>query len=127
MVDADPEEPPDIADELAAAAEEILADDAGDDDDDAVTLDDDRDVGDLYGVRTPHASDTELAAPEDRDAFAGADGGETWIEALAERAAEGGPAAEEEVAIVDESDGHHPTETRDRPVADKGSGGPGGR
>jgi hypothetical protein len=32
--------------------------------------------------------------------------------------------------IVDDSDedhpGHHKTDTRDRPVADKGSGGPGG-
>jgi len=44
-----------------------------------------------------------------------------------------GPEPEEEVVIVDDSDiehpdhrGHHPTESHDRPVADKGSGGPGG-
>jgi hypothetical protein len=44
-----------------------------------------------------------------------------------------GPAPEEEVVIIDDSEiehpdhrGHHPTEWRDRPIADKGSGGPGG-
>lgn len=91
-------------------------------------------TGELYGVRTPHAGDPNLAAPEDRDSFGGAWRGETWLEALEGRAAELGPAPEEEVVIVDDSDrehpdhrGHSPTERRDRPVADKGSGGPGGR
>lgn len=90
-----------------------------------------RDTGDLYGVRTPHAGDTGLAAAEDPGSFEGAARGEHWFEALEEHAAELGPAPEEEVVIVDDSDehldhrGHHPTE-RDRPVADKGSGGPGG-
>jgi hypothetical protein len=90
-------------------------------------------TGELYGVRTPHAGDTNLAAPEDRDSFEGASRGETWLEALEEHATEMGPAPEEEVVIVDDSDvehpdhrGHSPTERRDRPVADKGSGGPGG-
>jgi hypothetical protein len=91
------------------------------------------DTGELYGVRTPHAGDTNLAAPEDQDSFEGSWRGETWLEALEEHAAVMGPAPEEEVVIVDDSDvahpdhrGHHPTEWRDRPVADKGSGGPGG-
>jgi hypothetical protein len=91
------------------------------------------DTGELYGVRTPHAGDPNLAAPEDRDSFEGSWRGETWLEALEEHATVMGPALEEEVVVVDDSDiehpdhrGHHPTE-RDRPVADKGSGGPGGR
>ncbi len=92
-----------------------------------------RDTGELYGVRIPHAADTNLAAPEDPGSFEGAASGEHWFEALEEHAAEMGPAPEEEVVIIDDSDvehpdhrGHNPTE-RDRPVADKGSGGPGGR
>lgn len=91
------------------------------------------DTGELYGVRTPHAGDTDLSAPEDQGSFEGSERGETWLEALEEHAAEMGPAPEEEVVIVDDSDlehpdhrGHHPTDWRDRPVADKGSGGPGG-
>jgi hypothetical protein len=91
------------------------------------------DTGELYGVRTPHAGDTDLSAPEDQDSFEGADRGETWLESLEEHAALMGPAPEEEVVIVDDSDlehpdhrGHHPTDWRDRPVADKGSGGSGG-
>lgn len=91
------------------------------------------DTGELYGVRIPHAGDTTLAAREDQDSFEGSWRGETWLEALEEHATALGPAPEEEVVIVDDSDGHpdhrghHPTEWRDRPVADKGSGGPGGR
>ncbi len=91
------------------------------------------DTGELYGVRTPHAGDTNLAAAEDRDAFEGSWRGENWLESLEEHAAVMGPAPEEEVVIVDDSDvdhpdhrGHHSTDWRDRPVADKGSGGPGG-
>jgi hypothetical protein len=90
-------------------------------------------TGELYGVRTPHAGDTNLAAPEDRDSFEGSWRGETWLESLEEHATLMGPAPEEEVVIIDDSDiehpdhrGHHPTERGDRPVADKGSGGPGG-
>lgn len=90
-------------------------------------------TGELYGVRTPHAGDTSLAAPEEQDSFEGSWRGETWLEALEEHATVMGPAPEEEVVIVDDSDvehpdhrGRHATEWRDRPVADKGSGGPGG-
>jgi hypothetical protein len=82
---------------------------------------------------SPHAADTNLAAREDQDLFEGSWRGETWLEALEEHAMEMGPAPEEEVVIIDDSDiehpdhrGHHPTEWRDRPIADKGSGGPGG-
>jgi hypothetical protein len=88
-----------------------------------------KDTGELYGVRTPHAGDPDLTAPEHLDAFEGAERGENWMEALSEHAAESGPRPEEEVVIVDDSDserGHSPTESGDRPVADKGSGGPGG-
>lgn len=92
-----------------------------------------QETGELYGVRTPHAGDPNLAAPEDQDSFEGSWRGETWLEALEEHAIGMGPAPEEEVVVVDDSDrehpdhrGHHATERRDRPVADKGSGGPGG-
>jgi hypothetical protein len=82
------------------------------------------DTGELYGVRTPHAGDTDITAPEDRDSFEGSWRGETWLEALEEHATAMGPTPEEEVVIVDDSDvdhrGHNPTEHRDRPVADKG-------
>jgi hypothetical protein len=123
--------------ELAAAAAEVFAEQGGEEGEEkAVSVtepaethaelfaQDAHETGELYGVRTPHASDTDV--PEDRDAF---DEGQNWLEALGERAAEGGPVEEEAVVVVDDSDldhrGHHPTE-RDRPVADKGSGGPGG-
>jgi hypothetical protein len=55
--------------------------------------------------------------------------GETWLEALETHAAEGGPAPERDVVIVDDSDPHAgppPTDFRDRPKADRGSGGRGG-
>ena len=90
-------------------------------------------TGELYGVRTPHAGDPDLAAREDQDAFEGSWRGETWLESLEEHAIVMGPAVEEEVVVIDDSDrehpdhrGHQPTERRDRPVADKGSGGSGG-
>lgn len=88
-----------------------------------------KDTGELYGVRMPHADDPALAAAEDRDAYEGADRGENWLEALSEHATESGPRPEEEVVIIDDSDrerGHSPSESGDRPVADKGAGGPGG-
>jgi hypothetical protein len=115
------------AEELdAAAAENVLGDSEPDDDEDK----DEKDTGKLYGVRTPHAADTDLSASEDRDGFAGSESGENWLEALEEHAAELGPAPEEEVVIVDDSGVEHrvhPSEHRDRPVADKGAGGPAGR
>lgn len=106
-----------------------------DDEDDADERDDtlDEDTGELYGVRTPHAADRDLSAPEDQDGFTESALGETWLESLEHHAAEMGACPGEPIAVVDDSDvdhpdhrGHHSTE-RDRPVADKGSGGPGGR
>jgi hypothetical protein len=128
IYDTDPEDP----------AQQLIPDDGSGDADDGDSDEADpaaageervKDTGELYGVRTPHAADRDLSAPEDRDAFKGADRGENWTEALAEHATEGGPSPEEEVVIVDDSDperGHSPSESGDRPVADKGSGGPGG-
>ncbi len=83
-------------------------------------------TGELYGIRMPHAGDTHIAAPEDQDSYEGSSRGENWLESLEEHATEGGPIPEEEVVIVEESEGHHPSQRRDRPVADKGSGGSGG-
>jgi len=155
VVDLDPEDPSQQLDDLGeihveplsfeaqpkaealedfdlASAENVEGDSAIEEE---ITLDADSELGgetgELYGVRTPHAGDTNLAAAEDRDAFVGAWRGETWLEALGEHATEMGPGLEEEVVIIDDSHtghrGHHSTETGNRPVADKGSGGPGGR
>ena len=81
-----------------------------------------RDTGDLYGVHLPRAQDREH---EDADEL-----GESFTEELRETASEGGPAPEHEIDVLDDSDvnhpTHHPTESGDRPVADKGAGGPGG-
>ena len=50
--------------------------------------------------------------------------GQSWTESLEERAAEGGPEPEARVDVVDEDAIDHPsTDTRDRPIADRGSGG----
>jgi len=122
------------AEDFDVASAENVEGESEREDETEVAVESAQDTGELYGVRTPHAADANLAAPEDRDSFEGSSLGENWLEALEERAAEMGPAPEEEVAIVDDSDlehrdhrGHHSTEWRDRPVADKGSGGPGGR
>jgi len=83
-----------------------------------------RDGGDLYGVHVPRAVDRKL--PDDDEAF---DGGENWLEALEASAAENGAEPEQELEIIDDSDdhdGHHPTDMRDIPVADRGSAGPRG-
>jgi hypothetical protein len=88
-----------------------------------------KDVGDLYGVHMPRASDPELAS-DDLESFQDATFGESFTEELLAKATEGGPTPEHEVDVVDDSDANHPThhatESGDRPVADKGSGGPGG-
>jgi len=81
-----------------------------------------RDTGDLYGAHTPPAQDREH--PDDDRAF---DTGENWLEALAASAAENGPEPERGLEdVVDDEDvlqPPHPSDTRDRPVADLGSGG----
>ena len=79
------------------------------------------DTGDLYGVHVSPAGDRDFGSPEEL--------GENWIEALGQHAAEGGPIPEHEVTVIDDSDPHEthgPTDFRDRPKADRGSGGPGG-
>jgi hypothetical protein len=81
-----------------------------------------RDSGDLYGVHTPPAVDR--AIPDDDRAQAD---GENWLEALASRAGETGPEPERMIDIVDDADlDSPPTDHRDRPIADRGSGGPRG-
>ncbi|HEX3759651.1 MAG TPA: hypothetical protein VHW23_13150 [Kofleriaceae bacterium] len=82
----------------------------------------DRDAGDLYGAHTPAAQDREHPC-EDR-AF---NTGENWLEALEASAIENGPEPERSLDdIVDDEDvlrpPHH-SDTRDRPIADLGSGG----
>lgn len=87
------------------------------------------DTGELYGVHVSPAGDRELAASEDRESFADSDLGENWLESLETHAAEGGPAPERDVVIIDDSDPHGgppSTDFRDRPKADRGSGGAGG-
>jgi hypothetical protein len=81
-----------------------------------------RDAGDLYGAHTPAAQDRDH--PDEDRAF---DNGENWLEALEASAAENGPEPERGLDdIVDDEDvlqPPHASDTRDRPVADHGSGG----
>ncbi|HEX3474807.1 MAG TPA: hypothetical protein VHT91_07180 [Kofleriaceae bacterium] len=81
-----------------------------------------RDAGDLYGAHTPAAQDREH--PDNDRAF---DQGENWLEALEASAAENGPEPERGLdEIVDDEDvlqPPHASDTRDRPIADHGSGG----
>jgi hypothetical protein len=87
------------------------------------------DTGELYGMHTPHAEDHHLEMTPDQESYIDSEMGENWLETLGKSAAEGGAAVEEELEVVDNSDeqgGHHSTESGDRPVADKGSGGQGG-
>jgi hypothetical protein len=81
-----------------------------------------RDTGDLYGAHTPPAQDREH--PDEDRAY---DNGEHWLEALEASAAENGPEPERGLEdVVDDEDvlqPPHPSDTRDRPVADHGSGG----
>jgi hypothetical protein len=87
------------------------------------------DTGDLYGIHTPRAADRDLDKTESQETFADAEQGEHWLETLGKKAAEYGAEPEEELDVIDDSDehrGHHSSESGDRPVADKGSGGDGG-
>jgi hypothetical protein len=87
------------------------------------------DTGELYGVHTPDAADPDLDKTPDRESFVDAASGEHWLETLGKKAAEYGAEAEQELDVVDNSDelgGHHSSESGDRPVADKGSGGEAG-
>lgn len=128
-VDAMPEAERD--DELARAMAEskegdLESEDEGEDEERPA---DTKETGKLYGVRTPHAADADLADGPDHGSFEGAEEGENWLESLSRHAAEGGVAPDEDVTVIDESDDHggtQPSEAADRPVADTGSGGPGG-
>jgi len=131
LVDLDPEERGEFAED-ALSVEARPSEDAEPSEDtterEGPELDTD-DTGDLYGVHVSPAGDSDLSAPEDHDSFADADLGENWIEVLEQHSAEGGPAPEHEVTVIDDSDPHDdhpPTDFRDRPKADRGSGGPGG-
>jgi hypothetical protein len=85
-----------------------------------------KDTGDLYGAHMTPATDHNVARAEP-DGFEHADEGESWTEALRESAVEGGAIPEREIVADDELyRPPHPTEHRDKPVADKGSGGRGG-
>lgn len=88
------------------------------------------DTGDLYGVYNVPAEDKDPELTSDTEQFVDSDLGENWLETLGKRAAEYGASAEHVVDVVDDSDvdhrGHHSSESGDRPVADKGSGGNGG-
>jgi hypothetical protein len=81
-----------------------------------------RDAGDLYGAHTLPAQDRDH--PDNDQAF---DRGENGLAALAACAAENGPEPERGLDdIVDDEDvlrAPHPSDSRDRPVADHGSGG----
>lgn len=82
------------------------------------------DTGDLYGVHTARAED--VIHPDDDAAMKD---GQTWIEALQTDAVEGGPLPEREVESGDDAEldrAPHASDTRDIPVADRGSGGPAG-
>ena len=84
------------------------------------------DTGDLYGVHSPRPAEK---LEDGDDAYDDSELGENWIETLGKKAAEIGAEAEQELDVVDDSDsqrGHSSTDRRDRPVADKGSGGEGG-
>lgn len=117
----------DVAD---AEAAQDLASLESDLDDSALVLDTPLDAanvavdetGELYGVHTPRAVDRELP-----DGDASFDDGQNWIEALETSAVEYGAEPEDELDVVDDMDlAPHPTDTRDIPVADRGSGGPAG-
>jgi hypothetical protein len=84
------------------------------------------DTGELYGIHTPRAADRDLDKTADQEEFVDSNEGETWLETLGKKSAEGGAEAEEELDVIDDADGHHSTESGDRPVADKGSGGDAG-
>ena len=85
------------------------------------------DTGELYGSHVTPADAPERGSGPDGGEYAEAELGENWLETLEADAAEGGPVPEREVDANDDQDTvAHGSESGDRPVADKGSGGPGG-
>ena len=109
-------------DDLAVATEAQL--EPGIDVDEVIELDRPvrRDGGDLYGAHTPAAVDR--THPDDDRAF---DEGQSWTEALETSAIENGAEPGRPLdEIVDDDEilqPPHASDTRDRPVADLGSGG----
>jgi hypothetical protein len=84
------------------------------------------DTGEAYGVHIPRAADPDLDVNPDGESFKDSDLGEHAFETLEKKMAESGAEPERELDVTDDSDnerGHHKTDMRDRPVADKGSGG----
>ena len=82
------------------------------------------DVGDLYGLHTPRAADTMHL-----DDDAAMENGQNWLESLATDSVEGGTEPELELDMSDDADNDRPphsSDTHDRPIADRGSGGPAG-
>jgi len=80
------------------------------------------DVGDLYGGHTPRAVESQHL-----DGDRSFDEGQNWLESLETDAAEFGPEPEKPMDFYDEQDGgNHQGDMKDTPVADRGSGGPGG-
>ena len=146
VVDVDPEDPSQLLDEAgqfgivdmnveaqpqAEADAELDAAVAttADDYTDIVDATDLGDAGDLYGVRIPPAADKDLDVSADRESFSDSALGEHAFETLEKKMAEGGAEPEAELDIEDDSDehrGHSKSDRRDRPVADKGSGGKAG-
>jgi hypothetical protein len=109
VVDVDPEDP----------ANTLVADTEGNED--TTEPEHVKDTGDLYGVHVVPAADREVPDTEDE--------GEHVFDAIEQHAAEYGPVPEHELDVIDDSDDHDnhpPTDHRDRPKADRGSGGPGG-
>lgn len=82
------------------------------------------DTGDLYGVHVPPGQVTGHL-----DSDAAMDSGQTWLEALSTDAIEGGPLPGHTLEISDDEEldhSPHNSDTKDTPVADRGSGGPAG-
>jgi len=129
------------ADIEAATAEAHYEDEDSEVDDDAQELDTPdataanayaeaaEDTGDAYGLHSPRGADKDLDKTADAQEFVDSADGENWLETLEKKATEYGAEPERELDVVDDSDqhrGHHSSDRRDRPVADKGSGGDGG-
>ena len=123
-VDAEPQAEADA--ELDAAVATTTADDYTD----IIDATDIGDAGDLYGVHVPRAADAGGDLTDDRESFKDSELGEHVFETIQKKMAENGTAdPTEDVEFEDDSDhdrGHSKTDRRDRPVADKGSGGPAG-
>lgn len=114
--------------DIDAALDLSEADDDADQDDtyEARTADAE-DTGELYGGHITRADAPEHGAGPDGGEYAESELGENWLETLEADAVEGGPAAELEVDANDDQDTvQKGSEGGDRPVADKGSGGPAG-